>query len=128
MTASKAKAMIAAYFNQTIHYYSESEDAMIPIAEMDPKHAANAAEAILRDAFRHAADAGVTERPYTWAANAPLVRELWDRGQATLEARSMGILSDAHEYQCMECSYRTDSRIAARGHWVATAHRFKGVL
>jgi Tfp pilus assembly protein PilX len=81
--STQTASLVAGYFNQGTHYYSESEGAMISIAEMAPKHAANAAERLLRDAEHWASEAGTPERPFTWAASTPLVRALWTRSQAT---------------------------------------------
>lgn len=96
---ARTAALIAGHFNQGTHYYSESKGATIPIAEMAPKHAANAAERLLRDAEHWASEAGVTERPFTWAAETPLVRALWARSQAAMPDVPEAIKSAMERYR-----------------------------
>jgi acetylornithine deacetylase/succinyl-diaminopimelate desuccinylase-like protein len=97
--STQTAGLVAGYFNQGTHYYSESEGAMIPIAEMAPKHAANAAEKLLGEAEHWASEAGATERPFTWAASAPLVRALWTRSQATSPDASEAVKAAMSRYR-----------------------------
>lgn len=97
--SAQTRALVAGHFAQGTHYYSEGKGAMIPIAEMAPKHAANAAERLLRDAEHWASEAGVAERPFTWAASAPLVRALWARSQATSPDASEAVKSAMERYR-----------------------------
>lgn len=75
--------LISAYLDQSELYYSGSIDAMIPIAKMEPRHAANAAEKMLRDAARWATDSGhpLDKRPFSWVTSLPLYQALAVRGQ-----------------------------------------------
>jgi hypothetical protein len=93
---TKTAALVAGYFDQGTHYFSASKGAMIPIAEMAPKHAANAAEKLLAEAEHWATEAATPGRPYTWAASAPLVRALWTRSQAE-PASTMGAVKAASD-------------------------------
>jgi hypothetical protein len=79
---STARAMIAAYFNQGHQYFSESAVTMFVISEMDPKHAANAAERLVREAVTWAAEAGIDVYPFIWMATTPLVQALHERAEA----------------------------------------------
>jgi len=75
--------MIAAYLDQTTLYYSASKDSMIPIAGMDARHAANAAEKMIRDAQVWADDAGYQGlTPGVWVAGSPVVQALHARTMA----------------------------------------------
>jgi acetoin utilization deacetylase AcuC-like enzyme len=100
---ARTTALIAGYFNQGTHYNSASKGAMIPIAEMPPTHAANAAEKLLTEAEHWANEAGqLTERPrrpYTWAASTPLVRALWTRSQATSPDASEAVKAAMSRYR-----------------------------
>jgi hypothetical protein len=97
--SAQTRALVAGHFAQGTHYYSESKGAMIPIAEMAPKHAANAAERLLRDAEHWASEAGTPERPFTWAAGTPLVRALWARSQAAMPDVPEAIKSAMERYR-----------------------------
>lgn len=139
---ARTTALIAGHFAQGTHYYSESKGAMIPIAEMAPKHAANAAERLMREAEHWCAEAGATERPFTWAASATLVRALWTRSQATTpdaseavksameryrlgsepsaKAPGTGILPNA--YRCANCTFAAASAERMFAHGMAAGH------
>lgn len=76
---------VKAYFGQEIQYLSESankgEGALLPIATMVPKHAANAARRLMRESDFWAKEAGWTGADADlWIATRPLVQALARRG------------------------------------------------
>lgn len=102
-SAPQTTALVAGYFNQGTHYYSESKGAMIPIAEMAPTHAANAAERLLAEAIHWANEAGQLaerpRRPFIWAARTPLVRALWARSQSATPDASEAVKAAMSRYR-----------------------------
>lgn len=65
--------LIKAHFDQSVHYFSESGDKMIRVADMMPAYAANAARRLLTDAPTWAIDAGQDARnPARWMIRTPL--------------------------------------------------------
>jgi hypothetical protein len=48
----------AAYFGQRLRYASMSKGVLVPISQMDQRHAANAAARLLADAYTMAEDCG----------------------------------------------------------------------
>lgn len=132
--------LIRAYLEQGTQYYSEGKGAMIPIAEMAPAYAANAAEKLMRAAGHWAAEAGKdapTNRPLTYLAGTPLLRALWERAQAgaAREERLAAVKTALHgeglwrstvesgTFRCQGCSFKTMDQQRAKGHWASTAHR-----
>lgn len=69
--------LVSAYFRQGRMYYSSKLETLIPIETMNPQHAANAAEKLLRDSRVWAEDAcpGV-KRPQLWMIATPLHQAL----------------------------------------------------
>lgn len=68
------------YFAQSENYYSASKDELLPIAEMAPRHAANAARLLLVDASAWAADTGnETKYVQLWITTTPLFQALVKR-------------------------------------------------
>jgi hypothetical protein len=77
-----AEGMIRAYFRQTRCYYSESKEVFVPIADMHPRHAANAAKRLTMDADVWIKEAGVTQThpdPDVWMWGQPLFQALASR-------------------------------------------------
>jgi hypothetical protein len=101
--STQTAALVAGYFGQGTHYYSARKGAMIPIAEMEPTHAANAAEKLLAEALHWANESGQLaerpRRPFTWAASTPLVRALWTRSQATSPDASEAVKAAMSRYR-----------------------------
>lgn len=72
--------LIMAYFAQRTQYFSESTETFRPIVGMDPKHAANAAEKLLRQAPFWADEACAdTLHPALWMVTRPLFLALTER-------------------------------------------------
>lgn len=74
--------MIRAYFQQTGQYYSESKEVFVPIQDMHPRHAANAAKRLTMDADVWIKEAGVTRTcadPDVWMWDQPLFQALASR-------------------------------------------------
>lgn len=80
--------LISIYLSQGTHYHSDSKGDMIPIKDMHPTHAANAARMILTEAPQWMMDAGATERgsrikdSAVWMMNQPLWTALVQRAQS----------------------------------------------
>lgn len=75
--------MTKIYFAQSEHYYSESGDAMVPIADMDPAYAGNAARRLLQDSPTWADEAGVARtQASVWMLSTPLWNALYQRAWA----------------------------------------------
>lgn len=70
------------YFEQTEHYLSETKEELVKIDRMVPRHAANAAAKLLREADFWAEEAGVTtEHPQLWMTTTKLFSALvWRAG------------------------------------------------
>lgn len=123
----KAANLIQAYLEQGAQYYSESKGTMIPIAEMAPAHAANAAEAVLGSAPFWAIEAGQGRplRPYSWLARTPLLLALAERSQALSPPTAVKdeILPDA--WRCQQCSFVTVTHERALGHQISTGHQVR---
>jgi hypothetical protein len=75
--------MVKVYFGQREHYMSESKDTLVRIEEMPPRHAANAAEKLLREARFWAEEAGAPYRNHAhmWVARQPLFQALAKRAE-----------------------------------------------
>jgi hypothetical protein len=75
--------MVKIYFGQQEHYMSESKDTLISIRSMPPRHAANAAEKLLREAgfWAGEADSPNSVYPRTWVARQPLFQALAKRAE-----------------------------------------------
>lgn len=75
------------YFAQSENYYSASKDALIKISTMAPKHAVNAANRMLDDAFSWAEEARVTtDYPALWITTTPLFEALVRRAGSLIRA------------------------------------------
>jgi hypothetical protein len=75
------ESMIRAYLMQSTQYYSESGEKMLLIYSMNPRHAANAAEKLLRDAEHWVKEAGVNVRnPRLWVTRTALFGALAAQG------------------------------------------------
>lgn len=69
--------MIKSYFRQRIQYFSQCRGEFQVISDLHPKHAANAAEKLLREADVWAKESAVdTEHPILWMSAQPLYRAL----------------------------------------------------
>lgn len=73
--------MIKGYFSQRIQYFSERRGEFQVISQIHPKHAANAAEKLLREAEFWANESGVPMyySPTLWMSTTPLFRALVTR-------------------------------------------------
>ncbi len=73
--------LVAAYLRQTLAYHSTSKGEMLPVAEMAPKHCANAANKMLAECDWWVQDARAnTGHPELWIATQPLWQALAKRG------------------------------------------------
>jgi predicted metal-dependent HD superfamily phosphohydrolase len=73
--------LLALYFGQKRHYHSSQRNEVLVIAAMAPRHCANAAEKLLREAEMWAQDCAVdTAYPTLWMATTPLFQALAKRG------------------------------------------------
>jgi len=76
--------LISLYLSQTDHYHSDSAGDMIPIENMNPVHAANAARVMLEQADQWAYDASADvplKNTTLWMINRPLWKALIERAQ-----------------------------------------------
>jgi hypothetical protein len=79
-TPAYTKAMLG-YFGQSRFYFSESKLAPLTIAAMAPRHCANAAERMIREAERIVSDLGIdTAYPVLWVTTTTLFQALAKRG------------------------------------------------
>jgi predicted metal-dependent HD superfamily phosphohydrolase len=73
--------LLALYFDQKRHYHSSRRNEVLTIAAMAPRHCANAAEKLLREAEMWVQDCGInTAYPTLWMATTPLFQALAKRG------------------------------------------------
>lgn len=78
------KALIRGYLNQDTLYFSERQEALLDIKSMNPFHAGNAAEKMLREANRWAQDSGTDpRRPILWMTSLPVFQALLTRAEDT---------------------------------------------
>jgi predicted nuclease with RNAse H fold len=75
--------MIRAYLRQVQVYHSDSKGEMVPVAEMHPRHAANAAQKMLMQADEWVRDAGAGQHAQRfsdlWLIGQPLFQALVER-------------------------------------------------
>ena len=83
MTALPAQ-MIAAYFEETETYFSESKGQFLQVKDMHPTYAANAAARLMGEAHRWANEAGAghVRHPQAWMIRQPLFLALVTRANA----------------------------------------------
>lgn len=81
MVAWSSPQLLVLYFDQKRHYHSSQRNEVLVIAAMAPKHCANAAAKLLREADMWAQDCAVdTAYPTLWMATTPLFQALAKRG------------------------------------------------
>jgi hypothetical protein len=79
--------LIRMHLAQTTHYLSQGSETVRTVTDMNPKHAANAAEKMLGDADIWADAAGViTDYPLLWMTRQPLFQALIERAGALVMA------------------------------------------
>lgn len=112
--AMSAASLVLGYLNQGVQYYSEQASVMIPIADMAPEHAANAAERILREAAHWAQESGrgLGNRPFTWISERPLMVALRERSHA----KPVYATAASGPWRCTDCTF------AAAFHGLMIAH------
>ncbi len=82
-TLSLPTQMVAAYFEQTENYFSETAGAFILVKDMHPNYAANALTRYLKESGHWALDAGVdTAQANSWMVRRPLLLTLLARANA----------------------------------------------
>lgn len=118
--AMSAASLVLGYLNQGVQYYSEQASAMIPIADMAPEHAANAAERILREAAHWAQESGrgLGSRPFTWISERALMVALRERSHA----KPVYATAPSGPWRCVDCTFAAAFHDNVIAHVNSTGH------